>query len=158
MDDRSQAKLRLELHCQFRQAVELVEKVPRCIPAPFARMMVLRLEGQREGRLVLLAFTSVLLRLRFGQDASGKVSVFESARVAAQNVTQITFCELHPFAKRVVAALASVILQPLHELAMRDDFLGLVANRASVPRVADSKVGPGLGKGRAAVGFVGAAF
>jgi hypothetical protein len=44
------------------------------------------------------------------------------------------------------------------KLAVRHDFFGLQANRARVPCVADGKLGPGLGKGRAAVGFVGAAF
>jgi hypothetical protein len=41
---------------------------------------------------------------------------------------------------------------------VRQDFLCFIAYCPRVPSVPDSKLGPGLGKGRAAVGFVRAAF
>lgn len=74
----SQSKLRLQLHRQFRQAVELVEEVTGGVPLPLGGVMVLRLKRQREGRLVFLALSGVRFRLRIGQDPGGNVGILQS--------------------------------------------------------------------------------
>jgi len=56
------------------------------------------------------------------------------------------------------SSLLRVSLKPRRKFSMRQNLFGLVANCPSVPRMTDSEFGPGLGKSRAAVGFVGAAF
>ena len=121
--------------------------------------MVLRLERQREGRLVFLALSGVRFRLRIGQDPGGNVSILQSFQrgVLGQKCIQIHFCQLHPLGEGAITALACVGLKPCLKLSVRDQFLCLQANRASVPCVTDGKFGPGLSKGRTAVGFVGAA-
>ncbi len=155
---RSQAKLRLELHRQFCQAVELVEEVTGGVTLPLGRVMILRLEREREGRAIFLPLPAFGLRLRFGQDARDSVSVIQPLRVLVQKRIQIRFCELHPFLQGADSALASVSLKPFLKLAVRHDFLCLEADGSRVPCVTDGKLGPGLGEGRAAVSFVGAAF
>ena len=123
-------------------------------------MVISGLERQCEGRSLLVAFPSVCLWLRIGQNPGGNVGILQSFErgILGQKCIQIHFCELHPLGEGAITALASVGLKPCLKLAMRDNFLCLQANRASVPSVADGKLGPGLSEGRAAVGFVGAAF
>ena len=154
----SQSKLRLERHRQLRDAVELVEKISRGIPAPLGRVMVLSFKVKRKERFVFF-LPALCLRLGFWQNPGGNVSVLQSFErgVLGQKRIYVRFCQLHILLHGANIAASSVGLQPALEFAVRDKFLCLQADGPRVPCVADSKFSPGLCERSAAVGLVGAA-
>jgi hypothetical protein len=42
------------------------------------------------------------------------------------------------------SSLLGVGFKPRHELAVRENLFGLIADRASIPSVSDGKLGPGV--------------
>jgi len=84
----SQSKFRLERHRQLRDAVELVEKISRGIPAPLGRVMVLSLEVKRKERFVFF-LPALRLRLGFWQNPGGNVSVLQSFELWVFNQKEI---------------------------------------------------------------------